>query len=84
MKFLGRLKFRAERVRGYALWVQALMMADIWLSSRGFSWWVALLVGIPTFLIVYYVDRKYIYPSEAETAWRDNPAFQRLMEDKDA
>lgn len=80
LHFLGRIKFRLERVKAYAVWAQAVMVLDMWLSSRGIPWWVAIGLGLPVFLAIYIVDKKYIYPGESEVSWRDNPAFKKLLD----
>ena len=79
LKMLGRVKFRAERVRAYALWAQALMVLDLWLTAHGLSWWLALAVGVPVFFVIYWIDRRWVYPGESEISWRDNPEWQKLM-----
>ena len=82
---IGRLSFRLNRVLGHFGKVSQGMVVWLFMESLknryGVSlWWI--LAFIPLVFIVHYIDKKHIYPQESEVAFKDNPAWKRLTEDK--
>jgi hypothetical protein len=83
LKMLGRIKFRAERVKAYLVWIQAFMVLDLWLNSRQLTWLEAIVLGVPVIIVIHVLDKHRVFPGEAEVSWEDNPSFQRLMKKLD-
>lgn len=64
---LGRLKFRLERMRGYASWLSAIMIAHMWMKQNDVSPWIVGLV-VCILLLMVWIDKKWIWPGEYD-AW---------------
>jgi hypothetical protein len=84
---IGRLNFRLTRVQGHLAKVQWLMVTYLTLDSLklryGVSfWWIFLIV--PVVLIVAWIDKRWIYPREAEAAITAVPWNQELMRKLDS
>jgi hypothetical protein len=81
-EYLKGWKFWAERARGYALWVQAILIIDIWLrTSSFFSWPIVVAILTPITVIIMYLDYKFIYPGEAASSWKANPEWMALRQE---
>jgi len=83
-QYLKGWKFWAERARGYALWIQALLIIDIWLrTSSFFTWPIVIMLLVPITALIMYLDYKFVYPGEAESAFKANPEWLALRRDVD-
>lgn len=79
MSAVGRIKFRVERLKSYASWIQAAMVLDLWMRER--NAWLVLGVLIAGALAVHYFDKHVVYPGEAAAALENNPEWRNLREE---
>jgi hypothetical protein len=68
LRWFGRHKFFAQRVRDYLVVAQLAMVADIWIRANGYTWRGILSVSIPLSAIIYIIDRWGVYPGEVDAA----------------
>lgn len=84
---LGRLNFRLTRVQGHLSKVQWLMVTYLTLESLkqryGISFWWMLLI-IPVVIVVAWIDKKWIFPKEADAFILGAPFNQTLLRKIDA
>ena len=83
-EYVKGLKFWLERARGYALWLNIFLLFDIWRVQSGYSWGFFFVVGIPSLIVLLYVDYKWIFPGEAASSTRANPEWNVLLKKIDA
>lgn len=76
---LGELKFRMERLRTYATWVQAAMILDMWMSARGYPVWVFVVLVVGG-VITHFIDKYFVYPGESAAGLRANPEWASLKD----
>ena len=75
---LGHVTFWVERTRGRIAWVGTFSSLAAAVKLYDLSWWwVAAL--IPLAAVSILIDRRHIYPGEAEAATRKNPEWNRMM-----
>ena len=79
LRWLGRRKFFAMRVRDYLNVVSLFMVADLWLKANGFSWFWFIVVGSPLFVVLYLADKYGVYPGEADAAVTGTRWYQELI-----
>jgi len=72
--YVRGLKFWLERARGYALWLNVLMIFDIWRGEK-IGWGLAILFGIPSLISILFIDYKWIFPGEAKASTIANPEW---------
>lgn len=68
LRWFGRHKFFAQRVRDYLVVAQLAMVADMWIRANGYTWKEILWVSIPLFALLYVVDKWGVYPGEVDAA----------------
>ena len=59
---IGKIKFITERQRGYAGWINTVILVYLLFQKIVFHWWY--LCFIPIFALFIWIDVKYIYPAE--------------------
>jgi hypothetical protein len=68
LRWVGRHKFFAQRVRDYLVVAQLGMVADMWIEASGYTWKVILWVSIPLLVLLYVADKWGVYPGEVDAA----------------
>jgi hypothetical protein len=74
----GRLKFISERLKGYSAWLSTGMVLHLWVKSNGLSWWYVVPALVLGAWVVWWVDKKKVYPGESGFALELNPEWQRI------
>lgn len=76
---VGRLKWRTERIVSYLQRMGSLVMfaASFKILEIDFLWFTLLPVA---FLVLWYIDKKFLYPGESAASFRENPEWNKLME----
>ena len=79
---LGRVNFRFGRVQGHFARLQWIMISWLFMADLktryGISFFWGLLI-FPAFLVVHWIDKKWIYPGEIEAGTMANPTWHTLM-----
>lgn len=79
-KFLGLMKYGVGRVREYVIWLQTLIIFDLWTRNQPYiAWWLIWVLAPVGAYLIYYFDKKTVQPSEFETLYKRNPEWVRLM-----
>lgn len=74
--YIKGFKFWVERARGYALWLNILMIFDIWRTGK-MEWWQAIAIGVPSLVFVLFIDYRWLFPAEAASSTQANPEWVR-------
>ena len=74
--WLGQAKFVAERQRGYAGWFNTLALLYLTFQTFNFRWWM--LLAIPLYLLLVWVDIKFIFPAERSYADSKSDILQEI------
>ena len=78
MKSLGYYKFRGERVIGILQRAVSLFtLMGVMTVAEWSLWWLVLL--IPAFLVVWFIDKHLLYPGEASAATLENPVMVDIL-----
>lgn len=79
---LGRINFRVGRIQQHIGKIQFFMLLyvtmDLLKTRYGISFWWGLLL-IPAVVLMHYIDKKWIFPTEVEVATNTNPEWNLLM-----
>jgi len=76
-------RFWLDRARGYGVWLQAVILLDLWRRGAAFSVWCVVVGGFVGILVLLILDHKWIYPKEAAAIFRANPEWMELRKDVD-
>ena len=77
MRRAGRLKWRGERVVGYLQRMGSLVMFSAGLKILEASWWWLLSLPIG-FCVLWFIDKRYLFPGESEASFKENPEWNRV------
>jgi len=78
---LGKLKYLADRQRNYWYYINTVMITYLFVDKAGWSWWYLLI--IPGVMMSIWLDVKFVLKKEMEYTWNKNPAYHKLLGDKD-
>jgi len=83
-KTAGMLKTWYQRLTSYVSMVNFIMIFYLYIieSPLGFQWYHWLLLISVSILSILYIDIKYVFPTSQTYAWKKNPEFQELKQDK--
>jgi hypothetical protein len=59
---IGKIKFITERQRGYAGWLNTIILIWLFFQKIEFKLWH--LIFVPIYILFSWLDIKYIYPAE--------------------
>jgi len=79
IEYVKGFKFWVERARGYALWINILLLFDLWRGKYDLGWDTFFLVGITVTSVILVIDYLWIYPGEVTSATKKNPQWTVLM-----
>jgi hypothetical protein len=77
---IGKIKVIIDRQKQYIQLINFVMIGYLFLETVGFHWWYLLI--LPLWVLVGWIDLKYVVPKELEYWHGKSPILRRILNER--